>query len=483
MIDKAESLGITQLPTVADFARGRRVSMTNEKLYTRATEGRIKVTDKEIDDVYKKRLTEMDLSQIVVPKEDAARALEDSLKAGVPFGDLAKRHSIAPNAEQGGKVGISRWGDFSERFSTIAFRLETGQVSEPFQVPAGWCILKMDAKILKEPADPAAEKKSIRARLERDQVLKERSGYLDSLKTACNFTVDVPAVVTLSARYAVAIEKSGQDQAAVLDADIVPELSAADRATPVITYRGGALTMGEVADIIAGTPFQVRPRMDDPDDLIPFITGKASDSLVFAEGVKLGIDQSPEIVAMVSKARNRKTLFAFYEYITRDATVPESEAKAYYDAHSTDYNVQEGWTISKIVVGTMEAADSILERLDKGESFEEIARAKSRDPFTATEGGDVGFLRKGDDEEFEGFLATMKPGERKAFRSVEGIVVLWLREKHTPRHATFDEARASVEQVLRLRSKDEIIGKWAADRRAQMGVIVNKDALAKVVLK
>jgi peptidyl-prolyl cis-trans isomerase C len=184
MIDKAESLGITNLPTVADFYRGRRISMTNEKLLTLATEGRITVSDKDVDEVYRKRATEMELRQIIVPKLDLARALRDSIRAGVSFEDLARRYSTAPTGNDGGLIGKVRWGDFTEVFSAQAMRLEAGQVSEPFQVPGGWCILKMDSKVLKEPGDPAAEKKSIRARLERDAAMRERTAYMDSLKMA-----------------------------------------------------------------------------------------------------------------------------------------------------------------------------------------------------------------------------------------------------------------------------------------------------------
>lgn len=482
MFEKAESLGITQHPMVADFYRGRRSSMTNEKLLTLATQGRVTVNERDLDEVYRKRLTEMELRQIIVAKEEQARALEDSMKAGVPFENLAKLYSVAPTGEDGGLMGTVRWGDFSERFSAEAFRLEPGQVSEPFTVSAGWCILKMDSKTLKEPADPAAEKKDIRTRLERDAVFRERLSYLDSLKTAYDFNLDVNAAVTLSAKYAMAIERTGE-RTAVLDADIVPELSDAERKVPIVTYRGGALTTGEVADIVANTPFQVRPRLDDADEMVPFITSKASDSLLFVEGQKRGLDKLPEITSQVEKAKRRKTLFAFYDFVTRDVLVPEEEARAQYEAGKQAYSISEGWNISKIVVGTKEAADSVLGRLDRGESFEVIAKARSRDPFTATEGGNVGFLALGQDSEFDGFLATMQPGERKAFRSLEGFVVLWLRQKHDARGATFEEARASVERNLLERRKEEVLGKWISDRRAQLGVRINTDVLQGVVLK
>lgn len=483
MIDKAESLGITSLPTVADFYRGRRVSLTNEAVFMRATTGRINVSEAEVDEVYRKRLTEMELSQIVVPKLELARSLEDSIKAGVRFDSLAVRYSIAPTANNGGLVGTVRWGDFAESFSAQAFRLESGQVSDPFQVPGGWCILKMGSKVLKDPADPAAERRTIRARLERDVAIKERSTYLDSLKTAYNFTVDVNAAVNLSAKYAIAIQRAGQEDATILDADIIPDLSPADRDAPLVTFRGGSITTGEMADLIANTPFQVRPRMDDPDELIPFITGKSQDSLVFAEGVKLGLDKTPEITSQVERARRRKTIVAFYNYVTREASVPEAEARAAFAVDSSRYGMQEGWVISKIVVGSMEAADSILKQLADGASFEEIARTKSRDPFTATEGGNVGFLPKGSDQEFDGFLETMQVGERKVFRSLEGIVILWLREKQLPRRANFEEARSTIESSLLEKHRNEILEKWATERRALMNVQVNRDMLGGIVLK
>jgi parvulin-like peptidyl-prolyl isomerase len=269
----------------------------------------------------------------------------------------------------------------------------------------------------------------------------------------------------------------------VLGADIVPDLTDAERKALLVTYKGGAISEGKMAGIIAGTPFQVRPRLDDAEDLEPFIRSKATDSLLYTEGRKRGIDNLPEVVSTVEKAKRRKTVFAFYDYVTGNAKVPEEDITAEYNSAKQDYKMNAGWTVSKIVVGTREAADSVLARLDKGESFETIARTRSRDPFTATEGGDAGFLQLGQDTEFDGFLETMKPGERKAFRSLEGFVVLWLRSKQEPRLATLEEAHDAVERNLADARKEEILAKWIADRRALVGVKIDTGVLDGVVLK
>ena len=482
MIEEAESIGITELPTVADWYKGRRVSTISDLLLTESTKGRVNVTERDVDEIYRKRLTEMELRQIVVAKRDQADVLFDSIKAGVPFEDLAMRYSTAPTGNQGGLIGKVKWGDFAERFSAQALRLEPGQVSEPFQVERGYCILKMDSKVLKEPADPGGEKKKIRGMLERDGVMRERTTYLDSLRAAYAFNIDIDAVVTLSAKYARAIEKRGERTAVVGD-DIVPDLSDSDSQRPVATYTGGVFTTATLVQNIEKVPSEVRPRVDDPDEMVQYLTLRATDTLLVREGEKRGIAESPGVIREVERAKRRKTLLAFYDYITRDAAVPEEEARSFYDANKQAYALPEGWTISKIVVGTKEAADSILQRLDNGEPFAGIARVRSRDPFTAPQGGDVGFLPVGQDKEFDGFLATMTPGEHKEFRSLEGFVVLWLREKHTPRQATFAEARASVEQQLVAGHKEAIIQKWVDARRAERDVKVNTAVLEGIVVK
>ena len=482
MMDEAESLGITQLPTVADFWKGRRMGMLTESVLMRATEGRTTADPRDIEDVYRKRLTEMEIKLITVKTKEEALALEDSIKAGIPFEDLARRYSISPSGERGGEVGTVRWGDFSEVWSAHAFGLEPGQVSEPFELSDGYTIMKAYSKELVEPADPAAEKARIRTLLERDLAVKERTAYLDSLKMAYGYNIDMRAVISLCSEYA---RKIGalEERSTVIDEDVTPELTPSQKAIPIVTFKGNSLSEGLLVAAIQRTPFEVRPKVDDAEDLLPFIDKLGVDSLLVAEGEKLGLDKDPALVGAVERAKRRKTLFAFYDYVGRDASVPPEEAKKFYDDNVSLFQVPDGYTISKIVVNTKEAADSVLMRLNRGEPFEDIAKVRSRDPFTAPQGGNVGFLKKGDDPEFDGFLATMEPGETRAFRSLEGFVILWLRERHQPRTATYEEALPSIDQRLLQNYRDQAVTNWVADRRAQVGVKVNTPILESLVVK
>ena len=207
-------------------------------------------------------------------------------------------------------------------------------------------------------------------------------------------------------------------------------------------------------DIVARTPFQVRPAVDNPDEFIPFVVKQANDSLLVAEAEKLGPGQGPGrgrrgeqgqaaqdplCLLRVRGPGRRRSPKRRRGRSTRPTPSITRSPRATRSPRSW-------WAPGRPPTRCWCACRA-------GEAFEDIARVRSRDPFTAPQGGDVGFLKVEDDPEFDGFLKTMQVGEKKAFRSLEGYVVLWLREYHTPRPATFEEARASVEKGVCCRAR------------------------------
>ena len=68
---------------------------------------------------------------------------------------------------------------------------------------------------------------------------------------AYDYYVDQDAVINLSTKYAIAIARLGEPTA-VVDDDIAPEVTDAERAVPLVTMRGKQVTTGAIIDIIAG---------------------------------------------------------------------------------------------------------------------------------------------------------------------------------------------------------------------------------------
>lgn len=82
-------------------------------------------------------------------KEKARKKLEDiqeKLKQGEPFDQLAKEHSECPSSEQGGDLGPFSRGRMVKPFEDAAFDMEVDEVSEVVQTNFGLHLIKVTEK-------------------------------------------------------------------------------------------------------------------------------------------------------------------------------------------------------------------------------------------------------------------------------------------------------------------------------------------------
>jgi len=178
-----------------EFRDEMRKSLVAQRLqqqrFGSATVGRFEV--EEFYRTYKDSLPrvpeELDLSVIgVAPKfsNDAKAATHstlqvilDSLKAGVEFGALARRHSQdAGSAAQGGDLGLVRRGSFVKEFETAVFALAEGQISDIVETELGFHIIQ-----LVERRGDAVRAKHILLRVQRTKESDDATiRFLDSLR-------------------------------------------------------------------------------------------------------------------------------------------------------------------------------------------------------------------------------------------------------------------------------------------------------------
>src|ERR1700738_3816981 len=106
-----------------------------------ATEGKAATTDEAMKKVYEdasKQITgeqEVHARHILVETEDEAKAIEEELKKGADFAELAKKKSKDPGASDGGDLGFFTKDQMVPEFSAVAFTLEPGKISDPPKAP------------------------------------------------------------------------------------------------------------------------------------------------------------------------------------------------------------------------------------------------------------------------------------------------------------------------------------------------------------
>lgn len=131
----------------------------------------------------------------------------------------------------------------------------------------------------------------------------------------------------------------------------------------------------------------------------------------------------------------------------------EADLMAYYEAHKDRYAVPKRVRLSQIFIpfagkglkGAEEKLEKVLDELERGRPFEEVARAYSEDP-SAPEGGDLGYLRADElDPRLWEEIKDLEVGEiSPVIRSSKGFHILLLTGKEGTKPLPFEEVKDKV---------------------------------------
>ncbi|MDB5484559.1 MAG: PpiC-type peptidyl-prolyl cis-trans isomerase [Tardiphaga sp.] len=161
-----------------------------------SVEGKAATNDEAMKKVYEdaaKQITgeqEVRARHILVETEAEAKAVEDELKKGVDFAELAKKKSKDPGAADGGDLGFFTKDQMVPEFSAVAFAMEPGKVSDPVKSQFGWHVIKVEEKRSRQAPDFAQVKPQIETYVTR----KAQADYVTKLRAEAKVErMDQPA--------------------------------------------------------------------------------------------------------------------------------------------------------------------------------------------------------------------------------------------------------------------------------------------------
>jgi peptidyl-prolyl cis-trans isomerase C len=149
-----------------------------------SVEGKAATTDENMKKVYDdaaKQITgeqEVHARHILVETEDEAKKVEDELKKGADFAELAKKTSKDPGAADGGDLGFFTKDQMVPEFSKVAFELEPGKISDPVKSQFGWHVIKVEEKRNRQA--PAFDQ--VKPQIEQYVVRKAQADYVTKLR-------------------------------------------------------------------------------------------------------------------------------------------------------------------------------------------------------------------------------------------------------------------------------------------------------------
>ena len=194
-----------------------------------------------------------------------------------------------------------------------------------------------------------------------------------------------------------------------------------------------------------------------PADLTADQRSQALDNLIRAQVVadhatRDGLDRSGDTAYMLELARLNVLQQAVEERYLKDREPTEQELRAEYETQlaampKTEYHARH------ILVATEPFAQKVIDRLDKGEKFDAIAKTESMDS-SKNNGGDLGWFTPGRMvPEFAGAVMALKPGEftHSPVQTQYGWHVIQLLETREVTPPPFDQVRQRLVQVVQAK--------------------------------
>lgn len=166
-----------------------------------------------------------------------------------------------------------------------------------------------------------------------------------------------------------------------------------------------------------------------------------------------------------------KNYFALSGKVAEDVKVSDNQVKAFFDSHQEQYGGQpEQVKARHILVATEDEAKDIIAQLQKGASFEQLAKDKSTDTGTKDQGGELGYFSKGKMvPEFDAAAFAQKTGEFSTtpIKTEYGYHIILVEDHKQAVQADFTKVKDQVAQDALADAKSQKFEAYFTDLRTK----------------
>ncbi len=171
----------------------------------------------------------------------------------------------------------------------------------------------------------------------------------------------------------------------------------------------------------------------------------------------------------IGEKRDAKVLVVDQNEVGASIEVPEEELRRIYRSESDRFRTPERVKVRHILLKTTDMpdeeivevkakAEDLLAQLKAGADFAELAEEHSEDPGSASEGGEIGWITRGQTvENFEKTAFSLEPGTLSDVITTEyGFHIIEVVEKEQARLQPFEEVR---EQIIDEARRQQVVYK------------------------
>jgi len=172
--------------------------------------------------------------------------------------------------------------------------------------------------------------------------------------------------------------------------------------------------------------------------------------LILQEANNRGLSQSDAVKEQIEQSRMGILVAAVFQAYVEKEGVAEADLKAAYESVKSQYTGKE-YHVEHILVEKEADAKAITAQLKAGANFEELAKAKSKDPGSAPTGGDLGWVsEKSLVPEFSKAMVQLKKGQitDKPVKTQFGWHIIKMDDVRDVKAPPMEEIKDQLKQMI-----------------------------------
>jgi peptidyl-prolyl cis-trans isomerase C len=241
------------------------------------------------------------------------------------------------------------------------------------------------------------------------------------------------------------------------------------------------ITEQTLLDRLEGMPPFMQQQLATQEGRQRFVQALVEEEIIVREALKRGFDDSEEYKDEIKRRERDLLVRLFYEKVIQaEATPPDSEVVAYYEAHIQDYSIPEHARARHILVESRQRALELKSQIESGADFGELAKEFSLDQQTRQRQGvmhgrierEAPIKGMGDVPELKDAIFSLKVGEvSDPVKTDLGYHLVRVDELNPESARPLAEVEADISSVLTNTRREGVRDRILADLKSEYGVV------------
>jgi len=430
---------------------------------------KITVNEEETREAFSRVNEKIAARHLFAKTEEEANNLYELAKIGVDFGLLAKQiftDSVLQN--NGGYLGYFTWGDMDPAFEDAAYSLKIGEISAPVKTAYGYSIIKLEDRIT-NPLLTESEFQRKKSHLENVVKMRKKEPsekeYINSIFDESKLTFNNEILEKIL--FNLEGEKNVESGNYVFQSQECAK------------YKDRVYSEAEIEQKISDLPSYHRNRINSIEGLQDAIEGMLLKDTLYTIAISKSYDTTQVVLDKIEKYNMNVFLKYKKDEIISKAQLPDSVVFKYYKDNISSFSTEPELNLQEILVDNEKMANSIIDSLNVGSDFGELAKNYSLRKWSAENNGILGYTPLSKFGSYKNLFWNSQLGEIIGPLKIEGIYGIFrLLGKEESKPIDFSAIEGEVLKVSQFENQTEILYNYINEIRSKVNISIDEDILS-----